>query len=332
MLRQVLPKPVSLVDEHNRYLGHNVCELVAGAPHQQSIAFGKSSQHVISGVYDGGAIVRVSSNGVYGDCAYHTRPLLCLHGPTRERLVRDQHALTAAINSREVCRHVTEPTIVHSGNIMGTTLGLDGRGILPPFLPGCRGEDTLFATTLNRVCPEAFVAHLPFAVAHLPTVPRCYGNYEPPVIRMVDIVETCIVNTPLAVWCTSPERRLDAIGHHLVAIAQPNRTDYLLSLIQLCIASALAQRLTSICFYLSQYDNTPALWKAALIKQRDIFESQLESQAFYWPADIVCTAGRTVMQEVSRLLVSYGVLLQGWAELQTVSRRFSDEMVVRAPQ
>jgi hypothetical protein len=66
----------------------------------------------------------------------------------------------------EIAELAETATIAHYIGCMTTMYGLDNRRVTPPFVPDCRGEDSLFGALLNRIDPVACWGVIPHGVLH----------------------------------------------------------------------------------------------------------------------------------------------------------------------
>jgi hypothetical protein len=77
--------------------------------------------------------------------------------------------------------HISAPetTIVHSGNhLLGGTLALNMDSCIPPFFPRGREEDVSFGVLLRYCNPDHYIATLPAAVYHDPSIKKPFSNNE----------------------------------------------------------------------------------------------------------------------------------------------------------
>lgn len=79
---------------------------------------------------------------------------------------------------RLVRRSVPTPTIGLPGAGQRVMWGLDGRSLLPPFVPFGRNQDGVFLAMMRKFVPCALALYLPFCVLHLPkkTMKTCGGR------------------------------------------------------------------------------------------------------------------------------------------------------------
>ena len=134
----------------------------------------------------GGARVRVSFTGLAGDCGWGAPfgfwgvPLgyLLLEGEGLRRLTRDAAAYRAQCTSRELIRATTRAAIGDATFGMTTFVGLDLRGLVPPYLPVRRGQDVLWVQTLEACFDDALFGHVPCVLRHEPGEPRRFTPGE----------------------------------------------------------------------------------------------------------------------------------------------------------
>ena len=160
---------VSLFQRCQRLLGRSVTD-IAGDLSLEAVRFEEVRPDLLGRLLSGAASVGVVATGIWGDsgarfpCFYlWNRPELV------EPLTRDDSTYAVLSRSRQMIRQVATPTVTGGGFLMSTCLGLDNRGLLPPFLPVGRGQDLSFGTMLQKVSDRVLVGHLPEAVTHRPT-------------------------------------------------------------------------------------------------------------------------------------------------------------------
>jgi hypothetical protein len=116
--------------------------------------------------------VLVTMLGAEGDAGMGSSlHLLTLDGDSRARLLASEAAYRHAVARRRVLRGVTRPTVGDGGFCMAMHLGLDGRGLLPPFLPVQRNQDGVFAALVRCCLGGGLFGYLPRAVVHRPPAP-----------------------------------------------------------------------------------------------------------------------------------------------------------------
>src|SRR6185295_2415029 len=105
--------------------------------------------------------------------------------------------------------------------LMGLTTGLDGRHLLPPWLPFLRNSDGVLAGLMRAVHRDGCIGALPELVEHRPPDVRRFapdavfrGGVE---LRFSDLVGL-ILRDVAALPHAPPEDALDALGRHFAAL------------------------------------------------------------------------------------------------------------------
>ena len=103
---------------------------------------------------------------------------------------------------------------------MSSTLGVDNRRILPPFMPATRGEDTIFGLTLMRCIGDAFMGHLPMAMLHVPVETRQFARealwLDAGRVALKHVLWCCIASAPFGPTDIDDESRIRSLGRRLV--------------------------------------------------------------------------------------------------------------------
>ena len=144
-----------LLEAHERLLGKNVAELPLCGEHASSGDGGQTSG-LLKRVKCPGSIVRITLNGLLGDCGWGTpfglwhEPMgyLAFSGSSLERLTSSEEMYQRSIQSRQLMRATTCQVLADAAFSMLTFWGLDNRELLPPNLPINRGQDIIF----GRIC------------------------------------------------------------------------------------------------------------------------------------------------------------------------------------
>src|SRR3712207_4913200 len=144
-----------------------------------------------------GSTVRVTLNGLVGDCAWgtpfglwHARMgYLAFAGSSLARLTSSEDMYQRSIQSRQLLRATACPVIADATFSMWTFWGLDHRELLPPNLPTNRGQDIVFGQMLWRCFRDAVFGHVPLALLHDPARPRRFWPGE--ITRSAAGVDLC---------------------------------------------------------------------------------------------------------------------------------------------
>jgi len=207
----------SLGEQHNLLLGRTLAEVWGVNP-----AIDRSCTHTIAEAMSHVGRIRVTACGAVGDSGCHSPiPLLWTAvSQLRERADEEPCSYEIALGSRERISVDRQPTINHRSGFKAMSIGIDSRGLVPPFLPVYRNQDGVFSVLLDAVCPSAFVGRLPIAILHQAPAERRYADvdgYRP--LRMSDFLIALIRtwNTPDGLTDTE---RLISLGSWLQRLAK----------------------------------------------------------------------------------------------------------------
>ena len=219
------------LEDHERLLGWNTCDLDALVPLAASND-GPPAMSLHQRIGRSGSTVRVTVNGLLGDCAWGSpfglwhEPMgyLAFDGPSLERLIHSEEFYRRAILSRQVLRVTNGPVVSDVSFSMLTFWGLDNRELLPPYLPSHRGQDLVFGQVLWKCFNQAVVGHVPLALVHHPDPPRRFWPGEMSrsatgvdLCRLViEALKLCRLQGPAA----TPALRLKALARHLAGLAE----------------------------------------------------------------------------------------------------------------
>jgi FkbH-like protein len=215
-LRAVSPVDRDLLAAHEELLGHDAQSLRAGEP---------------------AGPVLITLGGIVGDCGWGAPfgwwlgPMgyLAMRGPSLARLFAEASVSGDPCTSRAILRVARRPSLADETMSMTTTVGLDARGLLPPFCPFGRGEDNIFGASIAACVPGARFGHVPWAVVHAPAEERRFWPGE--LARTASGVDASRVLIELIrAWdpgdIASPEGRIRALGQHLVELGKARGADF----------------------------------------------------------------------------------------------------------
>ena len=165
----------------------------------------------------GGARVIATCHGWLGDSGWLSpRDGLFLSGDSWTWLTRTETAYRAAMRSREQVRYVDRLTLFRGPEFYIVAAGLDGREVLPPFLPVHRREDYWFGQVVHALLPDAVMAHLPSTVTHGDGTLRSYPEADGVDVAMV--LAACVERFDAPLDATTGPRRMEALGRYLVKL------------------------------------------------------------------------------------------------------------------
>jgi hypothetical protein len=315
--------PLNVLAAHEQLLGKNASELTDHQPGKFK-PVNQRSEELIRRVERRDSVVRVTFNGLAGDCAWGSpfglwhEPMgyLALAGSSLERLTRTAEFYQQALQSRQLLRVTAGPYLADASFSMLTFCGLDNRELLPPNLPTHRGQDLIFGEILWTCFTDSLFGHLPFALAHEPLPPRRFWPGE--ITRSASGVDLCRVVIeamkllPEQAARANPAERLSTLGTHLMRLAKlPPR------ILGGKVMAAL--RASNQQFRHAVMDRGAALMTQAPYYANDLtryFDKQkkAEGDEHYWiPLDLCGVDGFAAAElRLRQTLEKFGALLEHW--------------------
>jgi FkbH-like protein len=218
---------LDVLGEHERILGRDPRSIAR--EHGGELHVGQVDEAFVARLARGSSRVRVSFTGLAGDCGWGAPfgfwgvPLghLLLEGESLARLTREPALYRAKLTRRELVRSTTRTTIADATFGMTTFVGLDLRGLVPPYLPVRRGQDVLWVQMLERCFDDALFGQTPHVLRHEPAELRRFAEGE--LFRSatgLDLarIMVALVRAAALSDVESGAPRLRALGDHLAGI------------------------------------------------------------------------------------------------------------------
>ncbi len=273
---------------------------------------------------EGGPVLATAA-GVAGDSGMGTAAyFLLLGGASRARLVRSPDGYRAGLSGRRLLRAVTRATVCRPGFCMALNLGLDNRGLLPPFPPVLRNQDGVFAALLRAGSPDALVGFLPWVVPHEPPGPRpslADGLREAATgVRAGQAYQLLIGALAPSLTVSGAGPRLRALGASLAELGAAPAGDFTAGMNALLRAAmgGLAARLEGL---LAEQGGQPAYWADDVRGLLAALREALPRPDWAAPTDLSAAFGRERAPELFRGLVrQFGELLRVWPDLVEAAR------------
>lgn len=309
-----------------RLLGRSLASCVARLRHDGEPDFDRMTTRFFSSLESGQGRVAMTMNGLVGDSGMGSpRYYLALSGSSRARLVASEASYRSAFMSREIMRTVARPTISDVPFGLTTFIGLDNRGLLPPFFPVQRNSDGVFALTLRLGFPEAYIGFLPWALLHAPPEPRAFPSGELQRVtegpRISDVLFACMGTHEVGAATRAESDRLRELGRYLTTLGSlaPQEFEEFLRLQLWRRAAAYTAALEGL---LGVHRESPTVWANDVRHTLDVLRAALTTEDYAVPRDL--RAGRTVDDArtlTRRLVLRFGQLLEGWPELVEAAKR-----------
>jgi hypothetical protein len=218
-LRQPLnPDPVS---RHMQCLGLSFSEAlgVLGSQHLKPAGLHNATALLISELRPGSPVLitECGSFGCPGSASNAWLPYMS--SDSVKKMLASERKTHFALTRRKVWSGRNSPHFAPRANMSQIT-GLDNTRMLPPYIPITRGEDRVFASTVDFIFPHAVTLDYPWAVPHLPIPERTWTeedlDFTPKPLfpyaffeKMLEQKSACLAQSPtdrlavLAAWFNS---------------------------------------------------------------------------------------------------------------------------------
>jgi hypothetical protein len=309
---------VDLVALHEQLLGRTLADCAAqhGAA---GLDLDGASADLLARLLAGTGRVLITQSGYAGDAGISSNAaFLALRGENRERLVARYAEVRDA---RALQRSTAQLLVTEAPYLMGLTTGLDGRTLLPPWMPFLRNSDGVLAAMARAVHPDGSIGSLPYLVEHRPPEVRRFapdavirGGVE---LRLSDLVGLILRDfAPLPHG--PPEDTLDALGRHFAALGAlpPGRFTEVVRALRWADAGRQARDLELSA---AVGDDVARDAAAALAELRS---AMLDARA---------TAIVDCGDQAQRLLGRLGALCCGWPAMLEAARCVDLESIIERP-
>jgi hypothetical protein len=278
----------------------------------------------------GGRIV-VTSLGVAGGAGMGSSVyLLGLGGRSRERLLASEATYRHAVTHRHVLRSSPRAAVTDAGFCMAANLGLDQRGLLPPFFPVQRNQDGVFGA-LVRACGAGLFGFLPWAVEHRPPPPPAppagdFWEWQAR-FRTGQLVQARVVSAAGPTPPADPAAGLRAVGATLEGLASLAPEDFE-EAVYLHQCRAVSGWVTRLEHRLWKAGGRPEFWADDVKQLLAALRGTVAGGPPAVPADLSEAFGPGRACELFRRLVGqFGRLLQAWPALVEAARALREQGV-----
>ncbi len=330
LLREVRFGDSDFVAAHEAMLGRSVRACLSTAHRGSGVNLDGVDQELLRKAAMPDARVRVTLNGVAGDCGWGSPSnYLFLRGESFRRLTQSETAYQQTTASREIVRVAAEFTVTDTAKaMMSTCFGLDNRDILPPFMPVGRGSDYVFAMILSKCANNACFAHLPSAILHTPVESRRFWPGE--VLRSasgIDIAEmmSLLIRSFQAQPAATPGERMRQLGEYLEEIGQLPAEEFEVHL-RYELAQQTALVIAELERRLQQYESDRPYWAKDVRAYAAGLRENVVGEYSVIPLDLLY--GRTPEEArwlARRLVVNFAHILRWWPELVSVAKKLRKE-------
>jgi hypothetical protein len=263
--------------------------------------------------------VRATFFGHVGDPGIPTSAFYLYYSDeNRERLCQSERHYRASLASRSAFCVAPRMALGDATLSPGMGFALDHRTLLPPCFPVLHAEDYSYSAALWQCCPEALLAHVPWAVLHDPEPGK--GILTPQEIqpgRRAAFFEFAHLLRRLMLAEEPPASasaavRMQSLGRRLADLGALRPSDFRDVLVQHAFREA-SGRIQFLTEQLEDAPDAPAYWRDDVQHLIEQLTGSMEDTNLDIPLDL--QSGRTPEEAralMQRLLSSYGELLLAW--------------------
>jgi hypothetical protein len=314
---------------HESFLGRDLQDVVNLAGEESTIDLSLIDPRPTEKLEAARSRITATATGLVGDSTWPS-PFVyfLLTGASRQRLTRSEEGYRAALLSREILR-VTDRTTIADGTdaTPGASFGLDNRELLPPFMPVAVAEDLVFWRTLLKCSGASYIAHLPWALLHMPMPPRHHQIND--LVKGTSGIEFYILLQALMSSAdqghSCVEKGMKELGSYLQTVGSLPRRDFdeLAHSSLLREAHLFISHLESI---LTSSGEAPDYWVADLKQVIQNMRESFRRQEVSVPLDLLRKRNLDEAREMTRRLVfKFGQLLCWWPEMVEAARKLKRE-------
>jgi hypothetical protein len=276
LLDEAREQPACLLEEHERWLGRALGQVLATA---ETINLEEAGPSLLVSAVRKRARVSLTWSGIYGDSgSEHPTYYLSMPPADRAKLVQSEEMYRAALERRIIWKAPPRVRIARSPFFQSVAFGIDNRGFLPPFLPFLRASDVVFGQLLGICSKDSFVAYLPWSVLHHPEPARQQSAdlvwRKAGALRLAELVGICQQTVPGLAALEAAEDRLRAMGRHLRHLAQLEPQE-LEAFLYPTLMEKWTDDLVAMERLLRLHDDQPSFWADDVRRTMQVLEDRL---------------------------------------------------------
>ena len=218
-------------------------------------------------------------------------------------------------------------SVAAGDTLMGGTLCLNNKDLIPPCFPQGMRDDTCLSLLLNECLEPSLALHQPVALYHNPVEkPQLTeADFTDVSANMGDYAIIILEKLTSLLICRHGKERLKDMGSHLQNFGKLKDSDFeeQLKLLQM---GFLTKKMDHICFLLDLYNEEPAWWADDLKKYYKLLEKEALSSDSVIPKELrVYNDKSKAMNVFKEYLFNCGELLEWWPEIWEAAKYMNME-------
>ena len=301
-----------------------------------NLALGDASPDLVRTVLNPSSSVVVTFAGAVGESGMGAGLMhLAVEGSSLARLVgKSESEYRSHAASRETIRCARRHTITDNHFGVTMNIGLDARGILPPFMPVLRTQDALFSSMISECINNACKGYLPYVHVHARD-PDGAGNSSsdafPGKLAGPDILNSTanlllarfMLSRERAPVSLSPENNIYDMGAYLVRIGSSSPQAFARS-----FRDATMKWVASYVSWLEarpeDFSKVPQHWHRSKLGLVTSLKQRLVRGDVVSPIDLEGTLQER-LHELQRLVRRFGEVLCAWPRLVEGAKTLRDK-------
>jgi hypothetical protein len=310
---------------HETLLGRSLGECLATRGGVEQVDLDQTSAAFFRKLGTGRGRVLVTAAGVAGDSGMGSSLyFLSLDATSRTRLLRTERAYRHTLETHQVMRAVTRPTVCDRAFCMALNLGLDNRQLLPPFMPVQRNQDGIFAAVARTCVGDSFFGFLPWVLLHAPpTRPRLSpaGSWNGAIrLHSGQMIQALLRSITLRPDLSNVAQNLRELGKAVTAIGCLPMSDFE-EFLRLQVWDQMSKQASQFAGQLQQFGGQPDFWANDVHHLLAMMREELAKDRYAIPWDLSGGSDdRSAAELFRRLVLRFGQLLQVWPDMVEAAR------------
>jgi hypothetical protein len=306
--------PIDFCALHETALGRSIPDLIAN---HSGARMGYCDANAVRSLRSGLASVGLTATGVAGDSGKWSSAGFFVSDDllTLVNMWCTTADYRAAGHSRLIRRVPPCTQLSRSPTIQAMSYGADLRVVSPPFFPVGRNTDGIFALLFTLVMRDAFIAHLPSAIVHMPRLRQKYEMVYLNAIACLRISDwmglllcKSASTVPLA-----PEEAMLQIGGELQSVGRLRDQEFVRHLRSL-VFEHRSNQAAGITAILDTYHGSPQ-WRSDLALMRQNLLTASLSPSSLIPHELKDLEWLVALKLMKKAISRYGELLCVWPEI-----------------
>jgi len=305
---------------HENHLGKPSQEVVReGCNNITPLSLDSIRNDILGPLKETSSKVDITLSGSMGDSGTDINGNLArlfLEGDSLERLIHSENEYSLKLATRYVNKIPPQLTLTNNPHCMSMNIGLDGRNLLPPFMPVLRNEDSIFGAVHTYAFRNSYKMHLPYMILHEPPARPVHSIDISELIkspRANDIINWLILSIMDKPRNDDSAMNLKVLGYILRDYSAMKNTEFLDHVYHIAI-QIISSSLMQIEQKLELNHDSPEYWKQDVQKYLKTYQDRILDRHYFVPRDINGDQ-ETKIGELRRHIRMYGKLLCYWPEL-----------------